>query len=367
MESVRLPPDGDPLAEALDLIEGGCATDAARILEETIVAGRGGLLARTTLVRALLACGRPNEALECARETSQLYPTAAVAALTLGNALSEAGQLPTAIAELQRALRIDPALDEARYRLGCAWLEAGEAEKALQEFGAVALDHMTPELAQKVAEAEAARRAARSNAGYVRHLFDQFSADYDVRMLGQLGYSAPHILRSLASMVMPEVPAHSLSILDLGCGTGLAGVAFADLAIRLDGVDLSPAMIEKARARNIYHHLSVADIETAPFEESEYDLVVAADTLVYLGDLDGVFTNVRSALKPEGSFLCTVEKDSGDGHSLGPKRRWRHSENYLRSVALASGFEMTGMMDCSPRTEAGVPVPGLAAVMRKVS
>ena len=53
-----------------------------------------------------------------------------------------------------------------------------------------------------------------------------------------------------------------LAILDLGCGTGLAGLAFQPLAARLDGVDLSPAMIEKARARGIYDHLDVADLET---------------------------------------------------------------------------------------------------------
>ena len=72
-------------------------------------------------------------------------------------------------------------------------------------------------------------------------------ADYDARMIGQLGYAAPQILRDLAEMVMPG--REQLAILDLGCGTGLAGAVFKPLAARLDGVDLSPAMIEKARAR----------------------------------------------------------------------------------------------------------------------
>ena len=62
-------------------------------------------------------------------------------------------------------------------------------------------------------------------------------------------------------MVMPGRA--ELAILDLGCGTGLAGAAFKPLAARLDGVDLSPAMIEKARARQIYDHLQVADLQTA--------------------------------------------------------------------------------------------------------
>ena len=51
--------------------------------------------------------------------------------------------------------------------------------------------------------------------------------------------------------------------LDLGCGTGLSGAAFKDRAGHLTGIDLSPAMIEKARSRGIYDSLAVADIERA--------------------------------------------------------------------------------------------------------
>ena len=46
------------------------------------------------------------------------------------------------------------------------------------------------------------RTAPRSNARYVQHLFDQFSADYDARMIGHLAYRAPTIMRELAELVM---------------------------------------------------------------------------------------------------------------------------------------------------------------------
>src|SRR5262249_20342126 len=151
-----------------------------------------------------------------------------------------------------------------------------------------------PAMAAKIAEAEAMRAAQRSNANYVQHLFDQFSADYDARMIGQLGYRAPSILRELANLVIaPEKP---LSILDLGCGTGLSGAAFRDMASRLDGIDLSPKMIEQARARGIYDSLAVADIDTALAQGDTYDLILAADTLVYFGDLEHVFANAAHAL-----------------------------------------------------------------------
>ncbi|MFO1248404.1 MAG: methyltransferase domain-containing protein [Alphaproteobacteria bacterium] len=213
-----------------------------------------------------------------------------------------------------------------------------------------------------IAAAQAIKTAQRSDPGYVRHLFDQFSADYDSRMIGQLSYAAPQILFDLAAMVMPG--RKSLSVLDLGCGTGLAGATFRPLASRLDGVDLSPAMIEKARARGIYDNLIVGDLETAlGTQEYQYDLILAADTLVYLGDLRPVFD--AAPLAPDGYFLFTVEKAEGEGFELGPKRRWRHSEAYLRRLAESSGLAVAGFVAAAPRSEANQPVEGFAVALKR--
>jgi predicted TPR repeat methyltransferase len=157
-------------------------------------------------------------------------------------------------------------------------------------------------------------------------------------------------------------------ILDLGCGTGLAGLAFKDIAARLDGIDLSPAMLEKARARQIYDDLKVTDLETAlAAMPGRYDLLICADTLIYFGDLDPVLAGARIALKEAGTFLFTVEKKDGAGFELGPKRRWRHSESYVRDLARTHGYEVAGLLTASPRTEAGKPVEGLAVAIRKIS
>ena len=356
-----MPVEGDPLEHAEQLIQAGQPRDAARFLKQRIDAGRGGLLARLTLVRALLADGDGGAALEAARETAQLNPQVAPAIVALGDALLAAGHLPTAIAEYQRALRLDPASPDARCKLGQAWLEAGEAERALEQFA-----ELEAAPAALIARAGAMREQRRSDAGYVRHLFDQFSADYDARMRGQLTYQAPEILRELSGLVMPG--ARGLAVLDLGCGTGLAAEAFADMADAIDGIDLSPAMIEKARARGLYRALAVADIESALAQGgAEYDLVLAADTLVYLGALERAFAGVARRLKPDGFFLFTVETSSGPDFELGPKRRWRHAESYLRTVAAGCGLELAGLVSCAPRTEANVPVEGLAAALRKPS
>jgi predicted TPR repeat methyltransferase len=304
----------------------------------------------------------PHDGLSAAREAAALRPNNAPLALAHGEALLRAGQLPDAIAELQRALRLDYAFADARFALGRAWLEAGEPDKALEAFSHLEEDE---EVGAKIAEARAMKARPRSDARYVRHLFDQFSSDYDTRMIGQLGYRAPEILRGLFDLVMPG--RDRLAILDLGCGTGLTGVAFRDVAARLDGIDLSPAMIEKARARRTYDALDVADIESALDRTGVYDLLLAGDTLVYLGDLKPVLARAAVALRPGGFFLFTVEHKDGEGFELGPKRRWRHSEEYVRNVAAEFGFDVAGFMSAVPRHEANRPVEGFAVALTRGS
>jgi predicted TPR repeat methyltransferase len=134
----------------------------------------------------------------------------------------------------------------------------------------------------------------------------------------------------------------------------------------LDGVDLSPAMIEKARARQIYDHLWVADLEAALAQSGEaYDLILAADTVVYLGDLRAVFEGVQKRLKPDGYFLFTTEMKPGEGFELGPKRRWRHSDAYLRATAAAAGLNVAGLVAAVPRHEANQPVEGFAVALTR--
>jgi predicted TPR repeat methyltransferase len=343
---------GDPIEAAEALIASGRAAEAAQALRARLDAGRGGAQARITLVTALLAAKDVPAALAEAREAAALSPDQAQVITMLGAALLAAEQLPTAIAELQRALRLDPDAAQARHLLAQSWLAAGEADKAL-ETGT--------EDAALIARAEAIKTAQRSDPGYVRHLFDQFSADYDQRMRQHLHYAAPEILLGLAVMVMPG--REQLRVLDLGCGTGLAGEVFKPLAAQLDGVDLSPAMIEKARARGLYDHLAVADLQSALLETGpSYDLILAADTLVYLGGLAPVFAAASARLAPDGFFLFTTEA-AQHGFELGQKRRWRHSESYLRQTAEAAGLVVAGLLEAAPRRENNQPVAGFAVAL----
>jgi predicted TPR repeat methyltransferase len=342
-------------------------TDAAiNRLKSQIAMGRGGIVSRIGLGRALISAGRLTEALLVLRDAVQLSPGVADAALALGEGLLKMGHLPTALAEFQRALSLDPAADAAIYALGSAWLEAGEPDRAIETLKPLVLRDgpYRASATGRMQDAEKLKTLNRSPPGYVRYLFDQFSAHYDRSMIEDLGYCAPAILRSLADLLMIGSD-DALDILDLGCGTGLAGEAFKMLARRLDGVDLSPRMVEQAGKRQIYSELITADVEACLESGTrQYDLLLAADTLVYLGDLFPIFRGARQRLRRNGNFLFTVEKNDDSGFGLGPKRRYRHSDDYIRGQAELAGLACMGILDCSPRREAGLPVPGLAVALR---
>lgn len=351
----------DPVAEADALIARGRAREAVQKLREMITRGRGGPMARLALVRALAASGQRVEAVAAARELNQLAPTWADAAVAFGRALIANSALPAGIAELQRALRIQPEHPDGNLALAEAWGDAGEVEKSeLHLDRAIRAGATGDAVAARLA---AMRDAKRTDAGYVRHLFDQFSSDYDSRMRERLGYRAPEILIDMA--LMTEGRVRKVPTLDLGCGTGLAGPVFKPAATTLTGIDLSPEMLAKAEATGVYDTLELGDVEAWPFAtRRRFGRVIACDVFVYLGDLRRTFEGVKRVLKPGGMFLFTVERTDGpDDFVLQETRRWAHARAYLERLAGETGFDLRGLIDCTPRYNAGKPIPGLAAAL----
>lgn len=354
----------NPIEDAEDELNAGRPATAVALLSPLAAAERLGPLGQLTLGRARLAAGETDRALEVLREVVALNRNWADAAVAFGRALMAKEALPTAIAEFQRALRLDPDCGAAELALAEAWAEAGEAEKAAAHLAAaVALGKDDDALAARL---DAMRMQARSDAGYVRHLFDQFSADYDTRMRGALAYRAPEILAELMGMVSGGKPKKAAT-LDLGCGTGLAAPSFRPLATKLTGIDLSPQMIAQAQAGGLYDALVVGDIERWMAETPlRFGRAIAADVLVYLGDLERVFAGVKRVLKPGGLFFFTVERSAGADFVLQETKRWAHGETYLRRIAAAHGFDVRGLMDCTPRVNKGVPILGLAGAFAAV-
>ncbi|MFM9864250.1 MAG: methyltransferase domain-containing protein [Micropepsaceae bacterium] len=353
----------DPLGVAAELIAEGRADEVVAAARAMLAAQRGGVLTRVALGRALVAAGRPGEAVDTLREADLLSPNTPEVVLAFGEALAAAGALPTAIAEFQRALRLSPDDGRPHWQIARLWLVAGEPDKAEAAAATALTLHGASDeaVAELCATAARMRSASRADAGYVRHLFDQFASDYDTRMRGRLGYAAPGILRDLAGLLID--PGARFDVLDLGCGTGLSGLAFKPIAKSLTGVDLSPKMLAKARELNVYDTLIEGDVETLNMART-FDIVIAADVLVYLGDLTKLFAVARACLRPDGLWLFTTEKSDGQDFGLGEKRRYQHSEAYLRKVAGAHGFDVASLVECVTRYEAGVAVASWAAALR---
>jgi predicted TPR repeat methyltransferase len=152
-------------------------------------------------------------------------------------------------------------------------------------------------------------------------------------------------------------------MLDLGCGTGLAAEAFGDCCATIVGFDLSPAMLEQARNKQLYASLATADlVEALDCETAEADLIIAADAFAYLGDLHPVCRAARRVLARRGIFAFTTETHEGEGVVLGEKLRYAHSVQYVRDALETAGLAVISIERAAARAEAGLPVPGLVVV-----
>lgn len=332
---------------------------------------------RLGLARCLAALGRAEDALEEFREAAALRPNDRDAVLALAEALTTSGDALAAVELLQPLARRYEDDATVHHALGRSWLGLREPVKALTALRQARDLAEGDEAAavERLIIALEAGEGADLSAAYVRALFDRYADRFDQDLVGKLGYAAPDLLRSAVDRVMPG--AEGLRILDLGCGTGLAGVTFKPLAAYLAGVDLSPRMVEKARQRTLhnralYDELGVGDVvEAMERTPGGWDLLVAADVLVYIGDLVPIFAAAARALPPAGRFAATVERlpaeQAAEPFILGPTRRYAHAESYVRETAEVAGFTIRLMEPCTPRREKGVPVPGLLFVVERAA
>ncbi len=191
---------------------------------------------------------------------------------------------------------------------------------------------------------------------YVRALFDGYAEDFDHHLMVELSYQVPNLLAE----ILGENSRHNApAIADLGCGTGLCGPLFARYADELTGVDLSPNMIELAKRKNCYDCLVEADIvDFLKQRPNSFDVCVAADVLVYFGDLEPVMAAVRKALRGGGLFAFTVEAADGEEWLLQSTGRYAHSASYVKSMVQKLGFLVVDVKRATLRTQSDMPVLG---------
>jgi predicted TPR repeat methyltransferase len=312
---------------------------------------------------------RREEAIICFDKALSIMPGFVEALASRATALLELDRLDEALAGFDRVLALKPDHAISWNNRGNTFVAMHRHEEAVASFDkALALrpDLETAKVNRELALLEL-RKLSRLPPMMARALFDDFSSHYDETMLEALGYRGHVHVRTLAEQVVPNLKP-PMRILDLGSGTGLVGDAFKDIAAggRLDGIDLAPRMIEAARARGIYDTLILGDLETVLAEDGEgYDLILSADTMIYIGDLKPTFLGVAKRLLPGGFYVFACEsKVDGDWEQT-EANRFRHSEAYLRAESAGAGLDFAGLLRCSLRTESGKPVPGFAVALKK--
>ncbi len=211
---------------------------------------------------------------------------------------------------------------------------------------------------------------------YVVSLYASFASKFDDLLVNKLKYETPSKLRKIVDKVRQNdqkalVRKSCMLGADLGCGTGLSGLSFQDCVDELYGIDLSPQMIEKASSRECYKDLFIGDLEDIfKILEVEFDLVVACDVFVYIGDLRQIFQSVYAHLcKNTGMFAfsteCLDELSATNRYVLHKNARFSHKKSYIEMLAREVGFSIDLLEKSVIRKNQGKDVEGLLVVLSR--
>lgn len=280
-------------------------------------------------------------------------------------------RLPEAMECLKTAISLKPDHDEAYERLGMILYRAGKTKEMAELYADwVKYNPDNPTARHMYAAAAGHAVPDRASDEFVRRTFDHFAADFDEN-LQELGYRAPQLLeQALEQALGPVADAGPIDILDAGVGTGLCGPFLRPRARLLVGVDLSPAMLEQARARRLYDELVAMELcEFMRCRPDAYDLVLLADTLCYFGALEEAVAAAYGSLRAGGLIGFTLERwdtnAAGDGYRIAPHGRYLHAEGYVSATLRAAGFHGVEIAAAVLRVELGDDVHGMVVIARR--
>ena len=104
---------------------------------------------------------------------------------------------------------------------------------------------------------------------------------------------------------LPE--GRSLNILDVGTGTGFFAILLAEKGHRVEGIDLTPAMLEEARTlakqRNLDITFREMDAQNLAYPDGTFDVVISRNLTWTLPDPERAYASWFRVLKPGGVLL----------------------------------------------------------------
>lgn len=376
----------DELSEAHTLLRTGNRVQAQLLCRAILARQPDSHDALRLLGKLLTQTGKCGEAVPLLRRAIALSGAEAEPHLHLAQALIGLGCDEDAITVLVAALRgravhvpMTILLASALHRGG--WVEAAgtllgdtlfrvgaapAAMELLEHWQSLMPDDPVP--AHRLAALRGDAPPARAADAYVRYLFDRYADKFDAS-LANLEYHGPALIAQLlkTSGVKPN---GRWRVLDAGCGTGLCAPIVRPFAVHLTGVDLSPAMIEKATERGGYDELVIAELtDYLGRNEAQFDLIISADTLIYFGDLRAVFDQAERALRPSGYLAFTLEKEDDDaatcGYRLNANARYSHSKSYVLQTLDDSGLTVRSVDAVTVREGDGEFVYGWAVLAQR--
>ena len=202
---------------------------------------------------------RATEALTVFQRAAKAFPKNHRILLSLGNLLFCHGQADEAVTALEKAVALAPHDTYALSTLARKLHKLGRLREAAAAYARVVAVNPAHPKAGHMLAALTGNRAEKAPTAYVRTTFDLMADRFEDHLVGELAYAAPALLRGGLNEVAGTTGRFDHA-LDMGCGTGLSGLAFGDVCQRLTGIDLSPAMLAKAGEKGVYGHLFVLRI-----------------------------------------------------------------------------------------------------------
>jgi len=365
-------PDPARLHDAgIEAYRAGRLVEAADLIGQAIKAHGRMPEFHYNLAIVLKAMGRLKDAAAAYERAIALKPDHVNAHNNLGNVWKALGQTDKARASFAQALTYNPDNTDTHYSLGVLCGELGARDEAARHLRRCLAGDPQDSRGAAILLAHLGMGVApdRTPEAQVLSLYDVRARFWD----REPSYFAP---RLVADGLRRHAPHAGMDILDIGCGTGLVGASVRDLARRLDGVDISPAMLEKAEAKGVYDGLFQADLTSFMAGRADgYDAVLGAAALIHVGDLRALFQAAALCLRPAGLFVSTLfphDDGAGTDYAVAASTRlaqsgcFRHSPVYLRRLAAQTGFSVAELEETvHEHDQAGSPVTGLLAVLRK--
>ena len=359
--------EGDAHYDAQRWNEAGLAFERALALTQVPSAAQARAWYRLGNVRE--EQDRDDAAADCFEKAVALDPAHAQAWNNLGGARQRLGREEPAIEAYRRAIAADPGLAQPYLNLGRLSGGRGDHAQAAAYFSTALEHHPGDPTFQHLLAAASGRNAAYAPRGYVTALYDAMAPQFERHLVRDLEYQVPEALAALVRPMLDSLrqTATPARVVDLGCGTGLIGMALAGSGAQIVGVDLSPRMLQIATARGAYARLEQGDIVEVLQQTAAASVhaVFAADVFIYVGALEEVFAAVARALAPGGVFAFSVEGTEEASYRLRPTGRFAHSPGYLRALAARVELEERRLERTRIRCEGRAYVEGWLALFAR--